>query len=107
LPAPSAARDGVRTVQNEVSRFLLDRFAPAGVVVDDDLQIVHFRGQTGPYLEAPSGDPSVYVYKMAREGLLHGLRTAITEARRSGQGAMQEARVRQNGGWRNVSIEVH
>ena len=60
---------------------LLDRYAPPGVVVDEDLQIVQFRGQTGPYLEPAPGDPSLNLLKMAREGLLHGLRSIFNEVR--------------------------
>jgi two-component system CheB/CheR fusion protein len=99
--------DDGRSVQGEVNRLLLDRYAPAGVVVDEDLQIVHFRGATGPYLEPAAGDPSLHLFKMAREGLLHGLRTVFNEARLSGRVARQSGvQVRQNGGWHPVSVEV-
>jgi two-component system CheB/CheR fusion protein len=100
-------RDEVRTAQGEANRLLLDRYAPAGVVVDEDLQIVHFRGSTGPYLEPAAGDPSLHLFKMAREGLLHGLRAVFNEARLSGRAARQGGiRVRQNGGWHPVIVEV-
>src|SRR5262249_51007115 len=78
-------RDDLRSAQSEATRLLLDRFAPAGVVIDEDLQIVHFRGSTGPYLEPAAGDPSLHVFKMAREGLLHGLRSVFNEARLTGR----------------------
>ena len=105
--AAMPARDDVRSVQNEANRLLLDRYAPAGVVVDEDLQIVHFRGSTGPYLEPAAGDPSLYLFKMAREGLLHGLRSVFNEARLTGRVARQTGiRVRQNGGWHAVAVEV-
>jgi two-component system CheB/CheR fusion protein len=100
-------RQDVRSVQLEASRLLLDRFAPAGVVVDDDMQIVHFRGQTGAYLAPSSGEPTLHLFKMARDGLLHHLRLACIEARKTGQSARQDGvRVRQNGGWQKVDVEV-
>ncbi len=106
LPVPQP-RDDIRTVQNEVNRVLLDRFAPAGVVVDDDMQVVHFRGKTGPYLEPAAGEPSLHLFKMAREGLLHGLRMVMAEARRTGRPAQSEnMRVKQNGGWHTITVEV-
>src|SRR5205085_10266745 len=46
--AEVASIDNYRT---EANRIILDRFAPPGVIVDTDLQILQFRGQTGPYLE--------------------------------------------------------
>jgi two-component system, chemotaxis family, CheB/CheR fusion protein len=100
-------RDDLRSIQAEANRVLLDRYAPAGVVIDEEQQIVHFRGATGPYLEPAAGDPSLHLFKMAREGLLQGLRTAVNEARLSGRAARKDGvRVRQNGGWRPVNVEV-
>lgn len=57
-------------LQGEVSRLILDRYAPAGVVIDADSRIVQFRGQTGPFLEPAAGDASLNLRKMLREGLL-------------------------------------
>src|SRR5262249_34837132 len=93
--------------QTEVSRVLMDRFAPPGVVVDSDMQIVQFRGQTGAYLEPAPGEASLNLLKMAKEGLLYGLRTAIHTARKTREtvrkGGLQ---VRAGAGWRPVSLEV-
>jgi two-component system CheB/CheR fusion protein len=36
--------------QREADRLLLSRYAPAGVMLDDELEIVQFRGDTSPYL---------------------------------------------------------
>jgi two-component system CheB/CheR fusion protein len=77
------------------------------VVVDHELQIVQFRGRTGRFLEAAPGDPSLSLLKMAREGLLHGLRTALHAARkRGGVARRQGLRVKANGGWHTVNVEV-
>jgi two-component system CheB/CheR fusion protein len=113
LPSPRperglvAARDEGPTIQKESNRILLDRYAPPGVVVDPELQIVQFRGQTGPYLEPAPGDPSLSLLKMAREGLLYGLRSALSTARKRNAIVHRDGlRVRSNGGWRDVSLEV-
>jgi two-component system CheB/CheR fusion protein len=96
-----------RTIQSEANRLVLDRYAPAGVLVDSELQIVQFRGQTGPYLEPAPGDPSLSVLKMAREGLLSGLRSALDAARKHNTTVRRDGlRVRQNGGWREVNLQV-
>ena len=72
-----------------------------------DLQIVQFRGQTGRYLEPAAGEPSLNLLKMAREGLLYGLRSALNEARKSDGPVRKDGlRVRSNGGWREVDLEV-
>ena len=70
-----------KALQSEVNRIINDRFAPPGVVVDADLQIVQFRGQTGPFLEPAPGEASLNLLKMAKEGLLYGLRSALHAAR--------------------------
>jgi two-component system CheB/CheR fusion protein len=104
---PTGELRGGMNVQNEVNRVLLSRFAPPGVVVDGDLRIVQFRGQTGAYLEPAPGEASLDLLKMAREGLLYGLRTALLEARRTDQPVRkQHLRVKQDGHTREVDLEV-
>jgi two-component system, chemotaxis family, CheB/CheR fusion protein len=101
------ARDESRSIQAEANRIILDRYGPPGVVVDRELQIVQFRGQTGPYLEPAPGDPSLSLLKMAREGLIYGLRTALHAARKRNVAVRREGlRVRDNGEWREVTLEV-
>src|SRR5438270_761177 len=70
-------------VQGEANRLVLARYSPPGVIVDAEMRIVHFRGQTGAYLEPAPGEASLNLLKMARDGLLYGLRSALHEARHS------------------------
>ena len=116
--APGRAGNGARktsasdapgsgNVQFEANRAILARYAPPGVIVDADFQIVQFRGQTGPYLEPAPGEASLSLLKMAREGMLYALRTALQEARAREAPARKEAlRIRQNGRFREVNLEV-
>jgi two-component system CheB/CheR fusion protein len=94
-------------MQVEVSRLILDRYSPAGVVVDSDLQIGQVRGQTGAFLEPAPGDASLSLLKMLREGLLYGVRSAFQAARKSRRPARRDGlRVRSGDGWREVNVEV-
>lgn len=94
-------------VQKEADRIVLARFAPASVVVNDSLEILHFRGKTGDYLEPASGTASLNLLKMAREGLLAGLQSALKEARAQNLPARQTGlKVKSNGGFKRVSLEV-
>jgi two-component system CheB/CheR fusion protein len=110
LPRPPAGQpsmDPDRGMQVEVSRLILDRYSPAGVVVDSDLQIVQVRGQTGAFLEPAPGDASLSLLKMLREGLLYGVRSAFHAARKSRRSARRDGlRVRSGDGWREVNVEV-
>ncbi len=86
---------------------VLERYAPPGVIVDDELQIVQFRGQTGRVPRAAPGDPSLNLLKMAREGLLYGLRARLQAARKSGTAVRKDGlRVKQDGRVRDVDVEV-
>jgi two-component system, chemotaxis family, CheB/CheR fusion protein len=64
-------------LQKEADRLVLERFAPVGVIIDNDLEIIHFRGQTSLYLEPAPGRASHNLLKMAKDALKLELRTAI------------------------------
>ena len=96
-----------KALQAEVSRIIFDRYAPAGVVVDSDLQIVQFRGQTGAFLEPAPGEASLNLLKMAREGLLYGLRTALDAVRKSKAPVRKVGlRVKSTRDWVPVNLDV-
>ena len=78
---------GVPTVdiQREADRILLGRFAPASVLVNEEMEILQFRGHTGSYLEPASGSASLNLLKMAREGLFMELRDSGPEGAQAGR----------------------
>ncbi len=93
--------------QREADRVTVNQFAPPGVLIDDALQILQFRGATSAYLEPPTGKASFDVLKMAREGLLIPLRAAINKARKENKTVRKETvRMEQNGNTRTVNLEV-
>src|SRR5262249_31208290 len=98
---------GASGVQTEANPLLLDRYTPPGVIGNHELRIVHFRGQTGRSLEPAPGDASLNLLKMCREGLLHGLRTALQAAKKKETPVRREGlRVKTNGDFVNVTVEV-
>src|SRR5262249_29773472 len=93
--------------QREADRVVLQRYAPAGVLVDSDWEILQFRGSTSPYMEAPSGKATHNLLKMAREGLLVPLRTALHQAKKDDDPVRKEGlRVKFNGHTRDFNLEV-
>jgi two-component system CheB/CheR fusion protein len=91
----------------EADRLILSRFAPARVLINEDLDILQFRGQTGPYLEPAPGEATFKLMRMAREGLLLALRTAVNQAMRKNEAVKtQGLRVDYNGTTRSVDLEV-
>lgn len=73
-----------RSLQQEADRIVLERHAPAGLVINREMEIVHFRGRTSPYLEPASGKASLNLLQMGRGGLAEELRTAINQAAKKG-----------------------
>lgn len=80
LPPPPAGFD--TELLKEADRLALAHYAPAGVVVNAQLDILQFRGSTGLYLDPTPGVASLNLMKMARPGLLPHLSQAISEAER-------------------------
>jgi two-component system CheB/CheR fusion protein len=68
--------------QKEFDRRLLTQYAPATVFVNDDLEVIHTRGNVNRYLKLAPGRASLSLLKMAREGLLVELRNAIARAKK-------------------------
>jgi len=68
--------------QKEFDRRLLSQYSPATVFVNEDLEIIHTRGNVSRYLKLAPGRASLSILKMAREGLLLDLRNAIGKAKK-------------------------
>ncbi|HEX4080501.1 MAG TPA: CheR family methyltransferase [Rhizomicrobium sp.] len=85
-PAPFAMLDrrgrglGGMVLRQTVEAQVLDRFAPAHVVVNRDGDVVYYSPRTGKYLEATAGVPTRQILAMARKGLRLDLRTLLREA---------------------------
>jgi len=81
-PAKSPVQDGTRlsSLQTQVEQILLQRFAPAAILVGNGGDILFVSGRTGKYLELPAGKTNWNVLAMAREGLRRGLEAALHKA---------------------------
>ena len=67
-------------LQQEADRLLLANYTPASVVIDADMEILHVRGHTSPYLELAPGKAGLNLLNMVRDGLGLALRTAVHAA---------------------------
>jgi two-component system CheB/CheR fusion protein len=100
-----AARGAGLALAQQVDDLILSRYGPPGVVVSERLEIVQFRGRTGPYLELPAGEPQTHVLRMARLRLRGPLRLALSQARRT-SAPVRKARVEVDGSGRTCDIVV-
>jgi two-component system, chemotaxis family, CheB/CheR fusion protein len=91
----------------ESDRVLLSRYAPACVLVDEDLNILQFRGETSLYLEHMPGPATLNLQKLARPSLLVVLSTAISQVRKEGGPVRREGiSLEAQGATREMSLEV-
>jgi two-component system CheB/CheR fusion protein len=91
--------------QKAADEALLSKFAAVGVIINEQLDILQFRGSTAPYLEAAPGKASHNILKMAREGLAFELRNALHKASLSNEAVKKEG-IAVEKGTRKVNIEI-
>jgi two-component system CheB/CheR fusion protein len=98
---------GELNAEREADRVTVNQFAPPGVLINAELQILQFRGPTGAYLEPPTGKAQFDLLKMAREGLMLPLRAIIARAKKDHETARTDnVSFKLNGKDRVVNLEV-
>ncbi|MGA0557965.1 chemotaxis protein CheB [Larkinella sp. VNQ87] len=85
LPVNRPASTPGHDLEQRVDAMLLSQYIPASVVVNQDLDILSFRGSTALYLEHSQGRASLNLLKMARPSLSFELRNAVHKVLKSGQ----------------------
>ncbi len=91
--APQAGGPPLRAA---VEARVLERFAPAHVLVNREGEVVHYSAGTGKYLEPAAGAPSRQIFAAARRGLRSELRSALNESVQTRQRTVRD----------NVVVEV-
>ncbi|MFW9260047.1 chemotaxis protein CheB [Nostoc sp. CALU 546] len=69
-------------LEKKTDQLILNHYAPVGVVINDKMDVLQFRGEIDLYLKLVPGKPSLNLFKMVREGLLIELRATIYQAQR-------------------------
>ena len=81
LPEISKSENVRTDFQKTADDILLTKYTPAGVVVNEAMDIVYFRGNTANYLEQAPGKPSHNLLMMAKNGLGFELRNILHKAK--------------------------
>ena len=63
--------------ERKIDQLLLANYTPSAVVVDSELRVLHFRGDTSKYLRHPSGGASLSLIKLARGTLAAEIRKLV------------------------------
>ncbi|MBI2048603.1 MAG: response regulator [Parcubacteria group bacterium] len=86
-PLPKALKQPEKELMDigkRADKIVLLRHAPAGIIINDDLAIIQFRGDVSPYLKHAPGRATLDLVKMAHRTLLATLLSMIERARKSG-----------------------
>ncbi len=94
-------------LQRRADEILLSQYSPGGVVVNSRMEVLHFRGRTGHYIEPAPGSASLNLLKMVREEFVVEIRTAFAQAIKSNMPVRKDpVRIRYDGHYREVTLEV-
>jgi len=80
LPTPPSI-PSLADVQRAADDFVLSRFAPASVLINDAMQVIQFRGRTNAFLEPAQGEASLHLLSMVPFGVAEALSGALAEAK--------------------------
>lgn len=104
---PTSAKTREERLESLVNTLLIQSFAPPGVLVNEQGDIVFIHGQTGLFLQPAPGTPSHNVFSMAREGLRLELVMALRQASATDTESVQRrVEVQTNGGSITVDMTV-
>ena len=88
-------------------KVLLERFAPAAVLVNEKYEALYFCGPTERYLVQPHGMPTQDLLMLVREGLHATLRSALHQAQAAGAAAtVADACVKRGAVFNPVKVSV-
>jgi two-component system CheB/CheR fusion protein len=79
---------GARDVQKIAEQAVQSEYP--GVLINQDMEILHLRGRTAPFIEPSAGTPSFNLLKMAHPDLVRELRMVIQSAMKSKSSVKKE-----------------
>jgi two-component system, chemotaxis family, CheB/CheR fusion protein len=96
-----------QNIQTLTDQFLIQHFSPAGVLVNENGDIIYISGHTGKYLEPAVGKANMNIFAMLREGLRNEFPNAFRKAvMKKEQVLLQHLKVGTNGNTQTVNITI-
>lgn len=94
-------------LEKAADKIVVQQFAPDGVIINENLEILQFRGQLGAFLDPAPGKASLNILKIVRPSLALELRAALHQAMQPeatiGKGQINLQLGEQ---WRTIYIDV-
>ena len=94
-------------LQQAADRIVLARFTPAGVVIDDELNILQVRGQTAPFVELPPGAVSWNLLRLLRTEVASQIKERLERAvRENVPVSISPVTLHDSSGPRQIQVDV-
>jgi two-component system CheB/CheR fusion protein len=106
-PLKSDVQSAEAGLEKVAERIVLAEYSPAYIIVNEDLELIHARGDTSAYLQFPPGRPTFSLLKFAKENVRGELRKLLTKVK-SDRSLKESAtlRVKEHGIIRHIRLEV-
>lgn len=97
----------IQNIQTLADQLLLQNFAPAGVLVTENGDIIYVSGHTGKYLEPAVGKANMNIFAMLRDGLRQEFPVAFSKAVLKKESVvLHNLKVGTNGGSQTLNINI-
>ncbi len=103
---PSAKADLLTILGEKVDHLITTEYGPATLLVNNNLDILVFRGDVAPYLSPESGAASFNVTKIIRKELRSQVQTALYRAKKEKKIIKEIVKFKQKGQPKTVNIEI-
>ncbi len=98
----------VSNIQSLTEQLLLQNYSPAGVLVNQNGDILYISGRTGRYLEPSVGKANMNIFAMLREGLRSEFSVAFRKVITKKESVeLPNLSVGTNGGTQSVKLSIH
>ncbi|MFT5382750.1 MAG: two-component system CheB/CheR fusion protein [Saprospiraceae bacterium] len=107
-PNANLNNENIRTTfQKTADDILLRKYTPAGVLVNQALDIMYFKGNTSSYLEQSPSKPTHNLIQLAKNGLAFELRNILHKTKKENDTVLKEnIPMEINGSLRYINIEA-
>lgn len=106
-PSFDQERDENVDAQKAADSIILSMYAPSAVLLNEQFDIIEFRGVTMQFFEHGPGRASLNILKLAHRDLVHSLRSALSQAQSTKRNVRKEGLTVTTGGTTfSVSFEI-
>ena len=98
----------IMNIQTLADQLLLQQYSPAGVLVNENGDILYISGRTGKYLEPAVGKANLNIFAMLRSGFQNDFAMAFRKAVMKKESVvLHHIKLGTNGGSININVNIH